>query len=163
MGPTLRYDHYKVLGVARDADVDTIKRAFREKAKHCHPDRTASPRAEEAFRAVYEAWRVLRDPGRRAAYDRALAGYRSAPSPLPRPAPPRPFNLRRTPRPATAWQRAAYTMLHITGLLFGFCSVSSVAMGLAWHAWPAWTLVAAIPGAFAIPASWSGLRHAGAE
>lgn len=161
METPLRYDHYKVLGIARDASTDEVKRAFRERAKRCHPDRAASPRAAETFRAVYEAWRILRDPASRAWYDRELAGYRPGPCAVPRttrpPAPP----VRRHEPPPTRWQRTAFVGLHLTGLFFGCCAVSSVAMGLAWHGWPMWTIVAAIPGLFAIPASWSGLNGAG--
>src|SRR6185436_10937572 len=75
MDRILRYDHYKVLGIARDADRRTIKHAYREKAKTVHPDRNPSPRAAEVFRAVAEAYAVLGDPASRAAYDRKLLHY----------------------------------------------------------------------------------------
>jgi len=64
-------DYYEVLGVARDASREDIKRAFRRLARETHPDSNpGDPQAEERFRSVAEAYEVLSDPGRRAAYDR---------------------------------------------------------------------------------------------
>jgi molecular chaperone DnaJ len=64
-------DYYTALGVARDATTQDIKRAFRRIARESHPD--ANPgdaQAEERFRRAAEAYEVLSDPQRRAAYDR---------------------------------------------------------------------------------------------
>ena len=49
----LRYDHYKVLSVPRDATHERIKRAYRERVKDWHPDRNPSPRAAAVFQAVH--------------------------------------------------------------------------------------------------------------
>ena len=63
-------NHYETLGVARDADEDTIKKAFRELAKKHHPDRNPNDNeAEEHFKAVNEAYEVLSDPHKREGYD----------------------------------------------------------------------------------------------
>lgn len=63
-------DYYNVLGVPRDADGDTIRRAYRRLAMRWHPDRNQGDRvAEVRFRAVAEAYRVLHDPEERARYD----------------------------------------------------------------------------------------------
>ena len=63
-------DHYKVLGVREGADPQEIRRAFRQLAKRWHPDRNPdSPEAEERFREIVEAWRVLGDAGGRRHYD----------------------------------------------------------------------------------------------
>jgi molecular chaperone DnaJ len=72
-------DYYEILGVARDADADTIKRAYRQLALKYHPDRNpGSPEAEEQFKQATEAYEVLRDGEKRAAYDRfGHAGVRS--------------------------------------------------------------------------------------
>lgn len=72
-------DYYEVLGVARDADPDTIKRAYRRLAMSYHPDRNPDdPDAGERFKEASEAYEVLRDPERRARYDRfGHAGVRS--------------------------------------------------------------------------------------
>ncbi|WP_299692096.1 DnaJ C-terminal domain-containing protein [uncultured Tateyamaria sp.] len=62
-------DYYKTLGVARNADAEEIKKAFRKAARKYHPDINAGPEAEAKFKDVNEAYEVLKDPERRAAYD----------------------------------------------------------------------------------------------
>jgi curved DNA-binding protein CbpA len=70
-GPCL--DLYQLLGVSREASREEIALAWRRRARDEHPDaRPADDRAPGRFRALAEAWRVLGDPARRAAYDRAL-------------------------------------------------------------------------------------------
>lgn len=63
-------DYYEVLGVDRDADARTIKRAFLKKARKLHPDVNKQPGAEEQFKEVNEAYSVLSDERKRANYDR---------------------------------------------------------------------------------------------
>ncbi len=64
-------DYYETLGVPRDADAERIKKAYRKLAMEYHPDRNnGSKEAEERFKEISEAWEVLRDPERRARYDR---------------------------------------------------------------------------------------------
>jgi molecular chaperone DnaJ len=63
--------YYDVLGVNRSADEREIKTAFRRLAKECHPDRcNGDADAEKRFKEVNEAYEALKDPQRRAAYDR---------------------------------------------------------------------------------------------
>jgi molecular chaperone DnaJ len=64
-------DYYQLLGIARGADDAAIKAAYRKLAKECHPDRHNGCRDQEArFKAINEAYDVLKDPQKRAAYDR---------------------------------------------------------------------------------------------
>ena len=86
-------DHYRLLGVARGASREEIARAWRRRARAEHPDARPGQAGGEAagrFRALAEAWRVLSDPGRRAAYDRALGRGQAAEMPAPVPVPVRP-------------------------------------------------------------------------
>ena len=67
----MKQDFYVVLSVARDASEADIKKAYRKLAMECHPDRNNGDKAaEERFKLVTEAYEVLRDPDKRAAYDR---------------------------------------------------------------------------------------------
>ena len=64
-------DYYEVLGVNRDADEETVKRAYRKLAMKHHPDRNSgNPDAENKFKEAKEAYEILSDPDKRAAYDR---------------------------------------------------------------------------------------------
>lgn len=63
-------DYYEVLGVARNADKDTLKKAFRKLAQKYHPDVNKTTEAETQFKEINEAYQVLNDDQRRAAYDR---------------------------------------------------------------------------------------------
>ena len=69
MPATVQRDYYEVLGVPRDADEKQIKDAFRQLALKYHPDRNKEPGAEEKFKEIAEAYAVLSDPKKRAAYD----------------------------------------------------------------------------------------------
>jgi hypothetical protein len=64
-------DWYSVLGVGANADLRTIKAAYRQRAWDCHPDRTGGVEANAAFQRLSEAYTVLSSADRRAAYDRA--------------------------------------------------------------------------------------------
>src|SRR6266853_1802535 len=69
--PTTKRDYYEVLGVGRGAPEEEVKRAYRKLAVKFHPDKNPNdPHAEEKFKELGEAYDVLIDPDKRAAYDR---------------------------------------------------------------------------------------------
>jgi curved DNA-binding protein len=70
-------DYYQVMGVARDATEAQIKQAYRKLARKYHPDVSKEKDAEARFKEVGEAYEVLRNPEKRAAYDNLGANHRS--------------------------------------------------------------------------------------
>ncbi len=68
-------DYYTIMGVARDATQDDIKRAYRKLARKYHPDVSKEKNAEARFKEVGEAYEVLKDTEKRAAYDQLGANW----------------------------------------------------------------------------------------
>ena len=63
-------DYYELLGVGRDADETTLKKAYRKLARQLHPDVNDAPDASDRFKEVTTAYEVLSDPQKRQVYDR---------------------------------------------------------------------------------------------
>ncbi|MER6941002.1 DnaJ domain-containing protein, partial [Nocardioides sp. NPDC000441] len=63
-------DPYELLGVDKDADDATIKKAYRKLARQYHPDVNPDAESQEKFKEISHAYEVLSDPQKRAAYDR---------------------------------------------------------------------------------------------
>lgn len=99
--------HYERLGVARSASATEIRTAYRALARRTHPDVNGSG-VDTSMAAVNEAWRVLGDPDRRAAYDALLAWEAPAPRVPPPGAAARPGPPPRTDRPVPDEPRPAW-------------------------------------------------------
>jgi curved DNA-binding protein len=69
-------DYYKIMGVARDVSQDELKRVYRRLARKYHPDVSKEANAEARFKEVQEAYEVLKDPQKRAAYDQLGSNWR---------------------------------------------------------------------------------------
>lgn len=88
-------DIYQIMGVARDADTATIKKAYRRLVKECHPDtHPGDKQAEEQFKLISEAYSILSDDGKRKLYDQdaAAAGGKQKQNPTRRESSSRPFD-----------------------------------------------------------------------
>lgn len=70
--PVLCAAHYDLLGVAEDATVEEVKRAFRKRARALHPDVNPAPDAAEQFKAALKAYEALVDKDARSSYDAEL-------------------------------------------------------------------------------------------
>ena len=70
-------DYYQQMGLERDATADAIKKAYRRLARKYHPDVSKEPNAEARFKEFGEAYEVLKDPEKRAAYDRLSTNWKA--------------------------------------------------------------------------------------
>jgi curved DNA-binding protein len=70
-------DYYKIMGLARDAGQDDVKRAYRKLARKYHPDVSKEKDAEVKFKELGEAYEVLKDPEKRTAYDQLGANWKT--------------------------------------------------------------------------------------
>jgi len=68
-------DYYKIMGLSRDATPEEIKRAYRKLARKYHPDVSKEANAEAKFKELGEAYEVLKDPKKKAAYDQVGRGW----------------------------------------------------------------------------------------
>ena len=71
------HDYYQILGVARTDGAEAIRRAYRRLARKYHPDISKEPEAEARMKEINEAYAVLSDPEKRAAYDQLARGYQA--------------------------------------------------------------------------------------
>ena len=111
-------DLYDLLGVARDADADTIKKAYRRLARQLHPDVNPDPETQERFKEVSRAYEVLSDPQKRAAYDRGgdpFGGRRAASARAPASRSPTSWTRSSAARPGPAGRAAVRARAYAAG------------------------------------------------
>jgi curved DNA-binding protein len=70
-------DYYKIMGLARNATAEEVKRAYRKLSRQFHPDISKEKNAEARFKEIGEAYEVLKDPEKRAAYDQLGANWKA--------------------------------------------------------------------------------------
>lgn len=109
--------HYERLGIPVDASPAEVQRAFRRAARALHPDRHGE-RTTPEMAAVNEAWWVLSDPARRAAYDATFRPEHS--TPLPTVAPPAPVHPDDSPEDAGTWAQESVRPYPPSGVISGF-------------------------------------------
>ena len=91
----MRYrDYYRIMGLERSASAEDIKQAYRRLARKYHPDVSKEADAEARFKEVGEAYEVLKDPARRASYDRLGASWKAG----------------QEFRPPRGWRRSSHTI-----------------------------------------------------
>lgn len=158
MARLLQYDHYKVLGIDRDASSDIIKQAYREKVKFCHPDRNPSPKAAEAFNAVQEAYDELIDPQAREAYNERMFFYQ----PMVGTVHPDPAYRPNAVKPDRESERATWSFaaLHLVGILFATAMGVNSVVGILFREWPIYTFIFSLPALLVLPDAIGGFRKA---
>src|SRR3569833_765868 len=102
-------DYYQIMGVARTASADEIKKAYRRLARKLHPDVSKEKDAEKKFKEVQEAYEVLKDPEKRAAYDQLGSDYKQGQQFRPPPDWGSGFEFRGGPRQGRARAGSAHT------------------------------------------------------
>lgn len=102
-------DYYQIMGVARTATADEIKKAYRRLARKYHPDVSKEKDAEKKFKEVQEAYEVLKDPEKRAAYDQLGSEYKQGQQFRPPPDWGSGFEFRGGPRQGRARAGGAHT------------------------------------------------------
>lgn len=148
-----RSDHYRILGLPRNATPEQVKQAYRMMAKRHHPDLRQDDASVEHFHAVQAAYETLRDPLLRMAYDARLRGpgrpVRPAPAPV----------VRSTGHgPDLRMRSWPFLGLHVTGLLFGVTLIGGIALGVLDGGWPWSVAFFMIPGIVVIPDALHGIR-----
>jgi len=103
-------DYYQTLGVSRQSDAQEIKKAYRKLARKYHPDVSKEPHAEDKFKELGEAYEVLRDDEKRAAYDELGSNWQSG----------------QDFQPPPGWQQPFQENSDPAGSTFGFDSFSEL-------------------------------------
>ena len=156
MARRLEYDHYRLLGVPRDASAVRIKQAYRNLVMKYHPDRNPSPGTSEVFAAITDAYRTLADPSSRKSYDDRLRFYRPSNGDVEEPRIRYPRKRKNDDGPATR----SFAALHIVGMLFGTLVGVCSLIGILKNGWPLYSFLFCLPSMLILPDAYNGLRKA---
>ncbi|MEO6903159.1 MAG: DnaJ domain-containing protein [Bacteroidia bacterium] len=168
------YNYYKILDIARTATTDDVKRAYRSKAKVMHPDVNNSPKANELFLIINEAYEVLLDANKRYLHDLRLDYVDKSKAEL---LYKKQYYGSSTKKGATnsaesnaAWKEKSesyyykkspvmYNLFFASGMFVGFLIIFVIFIGIYKNVWHFWTIIIAIPGIILIKEGWSGITH----
>ena len=170
-------DHYGILGVSRGATPEEIKRAYRSKAKLCHPDVNSSPESNQLFILLNEAYETLSDEQKKFLYDLKFkysikdnyykyGNSRANQYEQKRSANPasfhydwESFNKLRQPkkRTITKGNKIVFTLFSLSLMFIGFLIIMVTAMFIYIHLWPKIFAVIAIPGILIVEECWCAI------
>jgi hypothetical protein len=172
------YDFYKILEVTRDASPDDIKRAYRTKAKLVHPDVNNSPKANEVFAVVTEAYEVLSDDQKRYLHDVKLNYIDSARTEAERKKQYYGSSVKNDSYTNfhydwNSFEKAAYrektdedyykkspffyNLFFASGMFLGFIIISVTVIGTMRNYWPFPFILICIPGIILVREGWRGI------
>jgi curved DNA-binding protein CbpA len=172
------YDYYKILDLPRTASLDDIKRAYRNKAKVVHPDINNSPKANEVFAVVNEAYETLSDDNKRYLHDVKLNFIDTEKANAERKkqyygSSSRNDSYTNFQNDWNTVSKAAYhekteedyykqspllyNMFFASGMLIGFIIITISLVGTLKHYWPFPFVAIAVPGFILVREGWNGM------
>ncbi|MEO6303582.1 MAG: DnaJ domain-containing protein [Bacteroidia bacterium] len=165
---------YKILEIARTATTEDVKRAYRSKAKVMHPDVNNSPKANELFLIINEAYEVLIDANKRYLHDlrldyidksKAESLYKKqyySSSIKKENTNSTEFNSVWKEKDENDYYKKSplmYNLFFASGMFVGFLIIFVVFVGIYKNVWPFWTVIIAIPGIVLVKEGLSGITH----
>lgn len=166
------YNYYKILDIARTATTEDIKRAYRGKAKVMHPDVNNSPKANELFLIINEAYEVLIDSNKRYLHDLRLDYLDKSKSLYKKQyygssikketTNPSEFNAAWKEKSETDYYKKSplmYNLFFASGMFVGFLITFVVCFAVYKNIWPLWMVIIAIPGIILVKEGLSGITH----
>ena len=172
-------DYYQILGVSQAATLEEIKKAYRSKAKLCHPDINSSPESNQLFILLNEAHKTLSDELKKNLYDLKLKyrikdnyykygnsksnqyGQNKSTNSVNFHYDWDSFNKLRQQKKykVTRWSKIAYVLFAVLCMFIGFITILIVVILTYTHLWPRIFLLISIPGIMIVEECWYGLTN----